>query len=491
MINTLVSIAEAPEASTVPTHQLVAYPQQRPDTYVLDMDGTLYNNSAYHRHAQRVDRDIYAKFLEEQHHIPDEQVNAFIRDQRRELGATMGIENAGLSQTLYHLGMREQDWHERRGEGYQPQEYFRPDPALLRTLEAMMQDHRRVVVASNSPMLAVRKVLTALGVSRQMLEQRLKLFAVDGLGVCKPDPAFFGQIASELGADPRRMASIGNELDKDGDPAVEAGYGAAIISDPSQIGQVVAQLEQVSNYQPVDMRALALRHFVPGRNRVVGIVGRAGAGKTSVTQRLVQEMAALGTLNCQKYNAHRIGLDSFFRQSSPDRAKWLGEEGLSQEERLRREDQANWWDFEKAAAVLRALRSGQPVHLEGVYDQNQKGEMVGVLDVQPAPTAEGNVYYMEGVGVPELAAMGLLDELIYVNAHQSVRRGRVYDRDVLKRGPQEAARRWMMTQRYENRTYAHTSPLIAGLPVTVVDNSLGQKPEDMTLRQLPQAVPSR
>lgn len=469
---------------------IVAYPMQRPEGVVLDMDGTLYVKPEYHAHAQAVDRGIYAKFLLEKHGVPDTQVDRFITDQRKALGSSLGIGRAGLTQTLQHLGMGTREWHEGRGEGYQPHEYFQPNADLLQTIDGLLARYKRVAVASNSPLRAVEKVLTALGVSREILQRRLRLFAVDTLDVCKPDPNFFRSIAEHLDVDPQAMMSIGNEADKDAYPAVEAGMGAAIISDPMQIGAVLAELEETANYRPVDIQALVNKLFVPGKNRVVGIVGRAGAGKSTVTKLLVEEMNRLSALNCRKFNGHAIGLDAFFRLSSADRAKWLDELGIDPDERARREDQALWWDFDQADQVLRALSAGRPVHIEGVYTQQDRDKKSGVLDVQPAPSEEGNIFFIEGVGVPELAKRGIVDELVYVNAHESVRHMRVYERDKRKRGEREARRRWGMTQGYEDRMYGAGSPYIDGCPVTVIDNSLDQNGE-LHLRQLPGKIPSR
>jgi hypothetical protein len=63
---------------------------------------------------------------------------------------------------------------------------------------------------------------------------------------------------------------------------------------------------------------------------------------------------------------------------------------------------------------------------------------------------------------------------MYVGAHESVRNGRVYQRDVEKRGQEEAARRWAMTQSYEGRLFAAGSPLRRSRTpvVAAVDNSL-------------------
>jgi hypothetical protein len=77
----------------------------------------------------------------------------------------------------------------------------------------------------------------------------------------------------------------------------------------------------------------------------------------------------------------------------------------------------------------------------------------------------------------------------------------VYDRDVQKRGPEEAMRRWRMTQAYEGRLFGPESPLrSAEAPPTiaVIDNSLtAERTEDAQLRTLAigsnvhQALPER
>lgn len=172
----------------------------------------------------------------------------------------------------------------------------------------------------------------------------------------------------------------------------------------------------------------------------------------------------------------RLGLDAFFRTSSRERKAWLEEEGIADEERARREDQDNWWDFERAEWALGILKSGQRLIMNNAYNRNDRGELTATVDIDP-DSEEGLIVVFEGVGVSHLSRM--LDDLVFIAAHPNERRERLLGRDADKRVGDAAKNRFRITQRYEAEHFA----ALGGKVNRVVENSSGR------LVEVPSAFP--
>lgn len=459
---------------------IIAYPTEKLKALILDMDGTLYRNEDYIAHTHAVDLHIIAEHLR----LPPDQAQTVIEEARRALGATLGTPRARLTQTLTQcFRMNIHEWNTKRAEGYQPERYLEPNPHLPEMLSRLLERFSAVCIASNSPSASVGRILRSLAVPETLLS-RIPVFAPDTLACHKPDPSFFRAIAAAIGLPPTECMSVGNEADNDAFPAMRCGMGAAIVENPSQILRTLDPLTNTNFLVPLSLEEIRKRFARRGGPYILGIVGRAGAGKSTFARTLLQEHID----HSPHVRPHLIHLDAFFRLSSQERSAWLNASDISREERQRREDQRAWWDFASAAQVLQHLRSGMPVHLENVYNQSDDGRKTGKLHIDPHQTG-GNLYIVEGVGTPLLSP--LLDGIIYVYAHETVRHSRVYERDKVKRGAEEAEKRWGITQRFENALYhAGGNPLLRGLPTAVVDNSLtaGNSPN---WRTLPPHIPER
>jgi FMN phosphatase YigB (HAD superfamily) len=95
-------------------------------------------------------------------------------------------------------------------------------PDALPALEALREAGYRLGVAGNQP-LDTEQVIAGLGVPLDLIATSA------GLGVEKPDSAFFSRVAEALDLEPRRIAYVGDRVDNDVRPAAAAGMRAIFI----------------------------------------------------------------------------------------------------------------------------------------------------------------------------------------------------------------------------------------------------------------------
>ncbi|HVM23892.1 MAG TPA: HAD family hydrolase [Candidatus Limnocylindrales bacterium] len=102
---------------------------------------------------------------------------------------------------------------------------FRSDdlyPDALPALEAL-RDRYRVAVVANQPASRAEE-LRAIGIDAEVMAMS------EGLGVFKPDPAFFARALELMGSpDPADVAYVGDRVDNDVVPAAAAGMRAVWI----------------------------------------------------------------------------------------------------------------------------------------------------------------------------------------------------------------------------------------------------------------------
>jgi FMN phosphatase YigB (HAD superfamily)/uridine kinase len=439
---------------------VVSYPILDPQLAIIDFDGTLHTDAAYLAHTKLADLDFIADRFGLQ---SVDEADVFLASQRARVGAELGLDTqARVGQTMFHLGVTPEEWDVERCARYQPEAYLQPDSALVNTLAHLNgEDGRpRAVIGTNSPAEVVGRALSAMGVNRSRLSN-LSIYSPTLLGTSKPDPEFFASIARAEGVEPESCVSIGDDHGNDAAPALQLGMGSILVRDGSRS---VAHSTRTLAHGPMQVTSIdrviadVMAPLEPDESKVIGFTGRAGAGKTSTSRAFSERCADLGI------PVQTVSLDWFFRLSSRDRSAWLSEPGMDVEERLRREDQSEWWDFQRAAEVLEALKKGQLVRLRGVYNQEDGGNLSHDVDLQ-AP--RGTRIIIEGVGVPLLPN---IDGIVFVNAHERVRQRRVMERDIAKRGPEAAAARWQLTQRSEDEIFRTFKP--NGGPLSVIDNSL-------------------
>lgn len=95
-------------------------------------------------------------------------------------------------------------------------------PDAVPAIRALREAGYRVGVAGNQP-LETEQVIRDLGVPLDLVATSA------GLGVAKPDPAFFTRVAEALGLDPSEIAYVGDRIDNDVRPAAAAGMRAIFV----------------------------------------------------------------------------------------------------------------------------------------------------------------------------------------------------------------------------------------------------------------------
>lgn len=450
--------------------EILAWPAGgRLEGIVFDLDKCLYEGEkggAYLQAGSEKEIEAIAGELG----VSAEEAYQTVGNRRQEIETAEGRRST-LTETVLSLGLTSEWWNRVRNDCYTPENFLEADPELAAAL-TRVEEHYRIAIASNSPHGVAERALRQLGLSEELVK-RIHIFGPDDMGVAKPDPTFYWRVAEEMGLSPGECLSVGDRVEADGVPALQAGMGAAIVSGPEGVkgllndylmknGGVLAREFDLGNYLQ--------EMYEPGKVKVIGLTGRAGAGKTT----RVKEMVIIGKE--QGIPIVRLGLDAFFRMSSKDRKAWLEEEGIADEERARREDQDNWWDFERAEWALKTLKSGERLIMNNVYNRDDRGELTATVDIDPDPD-RGLIVIFEGVGISHSKEM--LDDVIFIAAHPNERRDRLLGRDADKRVGDAAKNRFRITQRYEAGHFA----ALGGKVNRVVENSSGD------LVEVPPAFP--
>lgn len=89
-------------------------------------------------------------------------------------------------------------------------------PDVRPAFAAMRAAGLRVGIAGNQP-AGVAEALAALDLGAEFVATSAQW------GVSKPEPAFFARVAAATGAEPSRIAYVGDRLDNDAEPAAAAG----------------------------------------------------------------------------------------------------------------------------------------------------------------------------------------------------------------------------------------------------------------------------
>lgn len=181
-------------------------------------------------------------------------------------------------------------------------------------------------------------------------------------------------------------------------------------------------------------------YYHPHQSSVLGITGRAGAGKTTFTTGFV-EFCIKNGVNVVAYNG-----DWDFILSSKERKEWIEAPRMAGDltEYARRANQENWWDFEAMSRNIGLLRSGSAIHLTNAYDQ-RTGEKNLSVPLEPPK---------DGLIIIEQPFIGFviqqLDGIVYLHIKPDVGFMRLFQRDVQKRGIYASVQRFAETTMSED-----------------------------------------
>lgn len=394
---------------------------------VLDIDGTMYNNPAYLKEGDEREYTYMA-----------EKTGRSVKTLKAEFHAYREQSWHSKSQFVVEvLGLGTEWWNRIRLSCYSPEKFLCRDPSLVEQIRRLSNRYR-IVAATNSPGLVGEKVLRALGFEPLLADYTLLLFGPETLHAYKPQPAYFAGIAADLQIDPKEFVSIGDREDADILPAREAGMEGILVTSRKELDEALAMLHRAQEFfiqGPME----SVLNGCP--TTILGITGQAGAGKRTLCRKIAEHGPAWGR------SGYVLALDAFFKLSSRARREWLEEARGDEEEYARRSNQLSWWDFEHFARCMQQLREGKPLHLEGVYNRADKGELTGVVDI---PAGGPRIVAVHGVALAHPQAANHLDGLWMVTAPTQVRAERLYNRDKDRRPDRkEAKQRFELTEAFE------------------------------------------
>ncbi|MEK9135217.1 MAG: HAD hydrolase family protein [Patescibacteria group bacterium] len=175
---------------------------------------------------------------------------------------------------------------------------------------------------------------------------------------------------------------------------------------------------------------------------LVGISGRAGSGKSTIAQKIKEELSNRG-INSIFYSG-----DWRFRLDSQTRKKFIEEKWLTGlDEYLRAINQFNWWDFEKIREDLTAFKKRESILIKNGYDR-ETGKKDNIIEL--ASLKEGGVIFYENCILGGSEVLSNLDIIILLNTPDNVCFQRLVEKDSKRRTFPEILARELMTFYSEN-----------------------------------------
>lgn len=174
---------------------------------------------------------------------------------------------------------------------------------------------------------------------------------------------------------------------------------------------------------------------------VVGICGRAGSGKTTLSDKISGELAEKG-VETATYSG-----DWRFIQDSQTRQIWLKEKwkaGIGAY--MYAINQFTWWNFEQIQYDLGKLSAGAPVTISGGYNR-LTGRMD--LDIHIPAISRGIILYENSI-LGGVEVLEKIDSVILVNTPDAICFTRLLQKDVARRTVPEIATRYLVTTYSEN-----------------------------------------
>lgn len=216
---------------------------------------------------------------------------------------------------------------------------------------------------------------------------------------------------------------------------------------------------------------------LPEARLLIGISGRAGAGKTTLAGKLGAALEADGVPTVCYSTDYRFRRDSQQRKARLA-AKWR----LGLEAYLQAINQFSWWDFDAIGRDLDRLLAGAALRLEDAYDQ-ARGTKDLTLEL---PAMARGVVIVEGCILGGVSLLERFDRVLLLNTPEAICAKRVLDRDASRRSTSEIAARLLVTSYSENRFFKLLQERFADrLLACDADGRLGALPSYSEVDQLP------
>ena len=106
-----------------------------------------------------------------------------------------------------------------------------PAPALAQQAVKLAREKASTVVLATNPMFPRVAVEARLGWAGLSADQFHHITDYENSGTCKPNPAYYREIAQKLGLDPEKCLMIGNNAQEDIEAAQAAGLDTFLLED--------------------------------------------------------------------------------------------------------------------------------------------------------------------------------------------------------------------------------------------------------------------
>jgi uridine kinase len=176
-------------------------------------------------------------------------------------------------------------------------------------------------------------------------------------------------------------------------------------------------------------------------NVLVGICGRAGSGKTFITQKIIGQLERKG-IDSISYSG-----DWHFILDSQQRKIWLEKaamQGISSY--LSAINQFNWWDFERINFDLSRLVAGDSITLDRAYDRTTGKKNLNLV----IPAINQGIIFYENAILGDANLLEKLNLIILINTPDIVCFKRIIMKDARRRTASEIAARFLVTSYSEN-----------------------------------------
>ena len=181
-----------------------------------------------------------------------------------------------------------------------------------------------------------------------------------------------------------------------------------------------------------------------GRPMLIGVCGRAGAGKTTITNKIADQLKEHGISSIPYSGDWRFKLDSLGRRLHFQQ-RW--EQGLTQY--MLAVNQFTWWDFDKIYQDLSEMSNGHSIVIEEAYDRETGKKK---LRVKIPEIKRGVVFYESNI-LGGMEILEKLDLIILLNTPDHVCFERMIKKDSDRRSITELAARNIVTTYSENLFY--------------------------------------
>lgn len=332
---------------------------------------------------------------------------------------------------------------------------------LTQTVAVLAQEQVAVSIATNIDYAEAVQTLGELS----DINPTIRISMHNGLADLDERRAFYQDIIDEMNGDTRTSMVIGHDINKHALPAIGAGMGNIYATKLEGLPHKLKTILNNEKYGSFDPERLIEEHFKEGEVSILGVLGNTGAGKSTLSNQLVEISRRRGI------PVDVLGMDDFhFYSREEKKVRFKNAKNLPDEERWYIEGYDSWFDFEKAKRALEDLKQGKAIDIPNTYDY-ATGEMVG--RVQIAPNPDGHIIVFEGVALHHVQDQ--LDALSIVTTHPLTRFGRLLKRDPHRPVP-AAIERFRMTQNYEAHHHSKNSEGAKHIIGTVNRNTLMELP---------------